>query len=114
MLKSWMTDTVREHHGLEAIPLDPISNAIYRTKITPYHVMLKTLQQARIEGIWQPCTIYAYKWDDKLYITDRASRDDLGLVLDVGIFTISQKNNFPFTRKRCAPSVHYLCKTISK
>lgn len=111
MLKSWMKDTLREHHGLEAILLDLISNAIYR-KITPYHVMLKTLQQARFEGIWQPCTAYAYRWGEKIYVTDRASRDDLGLVLDLGVVNISPQNSHRFTRERCVPSIRSLCKTI--
>jgi hypothetical protein len=114
VLKSWMTDTLREHHGLEAIRLDPISNAIYRRKITPYHVMLKTLQQARFEGIWQPCTTYAYRWGDKIYITDRASQDDLGLVFDVGVFNISPQNNFRFTRERYVSSLWLLMRDYSR
>lgn len=111
VLKSWMKDTLREHYGLEAIPLEPVSNAVYQKKITPYHVMLKTLQQARFEGIWQPCTAYAYRWGDKIYITDRASQDDLGLVFDVGLFNISQQNRFRFTRERCVPA---LCFTYAR
>jgi hypothetical protein len=101
-LMPWVLDAMGDDAEREAIKLDPISDP-YRKEITTYHVMLKTLQQARKEGIWKPCLRYLYRWGEKVYVTDRASEVNMGLALDVGVFTISPKNKMSLGRQRYEP-----------
>jgi hypothetical protein len=81
--------------------LDVISDPWVKYDSTGYTVMLKTLQQARAEGIWKPCLEYLYRWGKRLYCTDRGSETDMGVALDVGVFTISSKTQESFRQQRC-------------
>lgn len=67
---------------------------------TGYTVMLKTLQQARMEGIWKPCLEYLYRWGKRLYCTDRGSETDMALPLDVGVFDVSSQTQKSLGRQR--------------
>jgi hypothetical protein len=95
----WVIDNMGLDAEKEAIQLDPISER-YRKQTTEYHVMLKTLQQARFEGIWKPCLRYLYRWGDKVFVTDRGSESNMGLALDVGVFNISPRHRNPLGRQR--------------
>ena len=87
-------------HPDEVIRLDPISDPWYSKGITAYLVMLKTLQQARMEGIWKPALSYVYKWGDTVYMTDRGSRTNMSHALDVGVFTLAEFQDRQLKRKR--------------
>jgi hypothetical protein len=95
----WVIDAMGVEAEKEAIKLDPISDR-YHKQTTEYHVMLKTLQQARFEGIWKPCLRYLYRWGDKVFVTDRGSESNMGLALDVGVFNISPRHRNPLGRQR--------------
>lgn len=98
-------------YGGRSINLDPISDSWSRDT-SAYHVMLKTLQQARMEGIWIPALEYFYKWGDEIFRTERGSRRAMGHISDIGIFTLSPhlaKSN----RQRYIPS-QLLMKTLSE
>jgi hypothetical protein len=84
----------------DAFELDVISEPWVKSDDTGYTVMLKTLQQARLEGIWKPCLEYLYRWGNRLYCTDRGSETDMGIPLDVGVFTISSQTQRSLGRQR--------------
>ena len=81
------------------IALDRISEKYNQKENTQYLVMLKTLQQARMAGIWQPCFAYAYKWGDTTFATPCAERTMMRSTLDIGAMTVSPKNTVNFKRK---------------
>jgi hypothetical protein len=56
-------------------------------QVTEYEVLLKTLQQARIQQIWQPCYRYSYHWDGGPHVQELCNPRILGWTLDVGLFT---------------------------
>lgn len=87
-------------HPDEVIRLDPISDPWYSKGITAYLVMLKTLQQARMEGIWKPAMSYLYKWGDTVYMTDRGSRTNMGHALDVGVLALAEFQDRQLNRKK--------------
>ena len=97
----WALDALRDTEDTEIMKLDVISDPWVKYDNTGYTVMLKTLQQARAEGVWKPCLEYLYKWGKRLYCTDRGSETDMGVALDVGVFTISSKTQESFRRQRC-------------
>src|SRR5262245_35743372 len=70
--------------------LTPASDSWKMGAITEFHVMLKTLQQARVQGIWEPCLAYYYKWGNEVYISPRGSPIDMRWALDVGVYTIAE------------------------
>ena len=82
------------------IELDRISEKHYGKEVTPYLVMLKTLQQARMEGIWEPCFAYVYKWGDTTFATPCAGRTTLRSTLDVGGMIISPSNSVIVNRQK--------------
>lgn len=97
----------------DAIRLQSASEPWIEGNVTAHHIMLKTLQQARMEGIWKPCLSYTYRWGDQLWTTDRGSRRNLGITIDVGIFRLSADKNSP-RRQRLGLQGTRLCKIISE
>jgi hypothetical protein len=87
----------------EQVELDRISEKCYGKEVTHYRVMLKTLQQARMEGIWEPCFAYAYKWGDTTFATLCAGRTMLRSTLDVGLMTLSPNNSVNVDREQFVP-----------
>jgi len=82
------------------IELERISGKFYGKEVTQYLVMLKTLQQARMERIWEPCFAYVYKWSDTTFATPCAGRTTLRSTLDVGVMTVSPSNPVHVTRQK--------------
>jgi len=60
-------------------------------KITPFHVLLKTLQQARVEGIWVPANYSWYKWNRRFECMQAVTRGSAGRLFDVGAFTLAEE-----------------------
>jgi hypothetical protein len=93
----------------ERIPLAMIAERWPRDHRTVYLVMLKTLQQARKEGIWCPSVGYEYNWGGKVWRTDRGSKWDLRYVLDVGVLSLSTEyQNRDFTKNRYTRRITYV------
>src|SRR6202023_4414742 len=66
-LTPWALDALRDTEDTAIMELDVISDPWVKYDTTGYTVMLKTLQQARAEGIWKPCLEYLYRWGKRLY-----------------------------------------------
>ena len=88
-----------------AIQLDPISDKNSWDTRTEYFIMLKTLQQARMEKIWQPYGAYLYKWADQLYAEPVTYKRRLRSSLDVGIMKVPRKNTVKNDRHRYILSI---------
>ena len=86
--------------GRGQIELDRISEKHYEKEVTQYLVMLKTLQQARMERIWEPCFAYVYKWGDTTFATPCAGRTALRGTLDIGVMTVSPSNPVNVNRQK--------------
>lgn len=95
-----LSPTAIDGRNKDAFALNVISEPWVKQDNTGYTVMLKTLQQARMEGIWKPCLEYLYRWGSRLYCTDRGSETDMALPLDVGVFNISSQTQKPLGRQR--------------
>jgi hypothetical protein len=72
------------------IELTPLTEKWNRNEITDYIIMLKTLQQARMEGIWKPCLQYRIKWNGESYVIHRSSKENMNGPLDVGVLMSSK------------------------
>jgi hypothetical protein len=79
----------------ETIILEPQCHPYFRERKTSYLVMLKTLQQARYQGIWKPCSKLLYKWEGKMWET--AASWDLAK-WDFGVCKLSKTNGAQFNR----------------
>ena len=86
----------------EAIPFEPLCHPYYKADRTPYLVMLKTLQQARYEGIWKPCTRLFYKWEGKIWEGEYPSHL---AKWDFGVCRLSRTNGVEFHRNTMFPSL---------
>jgi hypothetical protein len=94
------------------IQLDPISEIWKFKEITAYHVLLKTLQQARLEGIWKPAFSYLYRWGDRICWTDRGERNRMFNIFDVGICVVDSQQEMPLNRQRYATHVAIINKRL--
>jgi hypothetical protein len=93
----------------ERIPLDVVSNKWTKDVRDEYLVMLKTLQQARMEGIWFPAQEgYEYKWADKVFPAAKAVSWDLRLLLDIGVFKVAPQSTPHVRKTRLLSSLHGL------
>lgn len=88
------------HEARERIHLDLVSNK-WTSERDEYSVMMKTLQQARKQGIWVPQQGgYEYKWGDKVYSAAKAMTWDLRLLLDIGVLHLSPQSSGSAGRTR--------------
>lgn len=91
----------------EGVPLEMISNRWTKRQSTEYLVMLKTLQQARMEGIWIPSVKYFYNWNGRITCALRGTPGDLGNILDIGFLSAARpQHKSPPTQTRygsCVP-----------
>ena len=93
----------------ERIPLDLVSNKWTKDLRDEYLVMLKTLQQARTEGIWIPSQGgYEYKWGDEVFSAAKAVSWDLRLLLDIGVFKVAPQSTPPVKKTRLLSSLQSL------
>jgi len=93
-------------HGLQRFidpskcySLEPLLDR-WSSEFTARYVMMKTLQQARTEGIWIPATIWDIRWGDELRWRPMAIKGDLCGILDVGICTLSEGQGKKLNRQR--------------
>jgi hypothetical protein len=88
----------------DAITLTAISESWrMREEVTEFQVMLKSLQQARMQGVWEPCLKYLYKWGDSYVAVARGSDTNMYNTLDVGAYTFSGQSSF--NREMCLPLI---------
>jgi hypothetical protein len=71
---------------------------------THYQVMLKTLQQARVERVWQPALDYTYNWAGQMYLCSRSSKKSMIGPLDVGVLQTNSNAGTNFRSRRLYPS----------
>jgi len=95
-----MSEEEFENLGGDACELEWLTDRYRHRPVTAYHVMLKTLQQARMEGIWRPATDYEVKWGNTFYLSTGGGTSNLLDPTDVGVFSVAPTNETTFERKR--------------
>jgi hypothetical protein len=89
-----------ENLGGDACELEWLTDRYRQRPVTAYHVMLKTLQQARMEGIWRPAMDYEVKWGNTFYLSTGGGISSLLDPTDVGVFSASPTSAATLERKR--------------
>lgn len=63
--------------------------------------MMKTLQQARMEGIWISHDHYVYIMHGKLWKSVRGFRNNMSRILDVGVCALAPTQSAPNREMYC-------------
>ena len=88
-------DQFRQRDRHEMLNFSILTDKWSRKRRTPHHVMNKTLQQARMDGIWEPALVHTYhspfsKLEETRLLSPKYSSE---CQHDVGVLSVIEDNN---------------------